>query len=204
MKKKIWKIDSLQEFRELNKDMFKEHIATYKKLENGNDCIIDFRKPNTKEEWFRFIYIDGVLNINSDYGYAVFNWHNRNNHILAYLKFKDIGYIMSKCVASHDDDIKGFNIDYFHEEFENFIQERKEEGYISEDEEFSVPYCEDENDVINHFKNCGDIYGDDIWESGAFRFGTFLNIRPFIWWYGLHTAIEQLNAKNIFEDKNEK
>lgn len=201
MEKKIWEINSLEEYRELNKDMFKEHIATYKKLENGNDCIIEFMKPNTREEWFRFIYIDGVLNINGDYGYAVFNWYNKNNHILSYLTFKDIGYIMSKCLSCKDEDIKGFSYDLFEEEFESFIQERIEEGYIKDNQEYDIPHVECEEDVISHFKNNYNEYGDDLYETEAFKLGTYLDVRPYIWWHGLQTALEELFKRGVFENE---
>ncbi len=201
MEKKIWEINSLEEYRELNKDMFKEHIATYKKLENGNDCIIEFMKPNTREEWFRFIYIDGVLNINGDYGYAVFNWYNKNNHILSYLTFKDIGYIMGKAVSYTYEDVHGFNSDLFIKHFEDFIKERKEEGYINSSEDIETPYVEDIEDVINHFKHCGNIYGDDICDDGVFGFGTYLATRPYIWWHGLQTALEELFKRGVFENE---
>lgn len=200
--KKIWEIKSLKEYREIHKNMFENHVAKYEKLPNGNDCIIEFMNPIQREHWMRFVYIDGVLNINGDYGYAVFNWYNKENHILAYPTFKDIGYIMSKCVSSKHEDRKGFDMDLFHDEFKKFIEERKEEGCISEDtdnEDYDIPYCEDENDVINHFKHCGDKYGEDIWETGAFELGTFLSERPYIWWHGLCSALEQLEKNKIFE-----
>lgn len=196
--KKIWKIESLEEYRELNKDMFKSHIATYQKLENGNDCIIDFMIPNKRDGWMRFIYIDGVLNINGDYGYAVFNWYNKRNHILAYSTFTSIEYIMEKCVSSEDRDIKGFDVDLFYDEFEEFIQDRKEDEYISKDEEFDIPNVECHEDVISHFKDNYDLYGDDLYETGAFELGTYLAERPYIWWHGLCSACEQLEKNKVF------
>lgn len=149
-------------------------------------------------KWFRFIYVDGVLNINSDYGYAVFNWYNPNNHILAYTNFKNIGYIMEKAVGYKYEDVHGFNQDLFIKEFEEFVQERKEEGYICRGEDIETPYCEEQEDVINHFKHCGDIYGDDLYESGCLTLGTYLNIRPYIWWHSLNTALEILDKKGVF------
>lgn len=196
--KKIWEIQTLKEYREIHKDMFKDHVAKYEKLPNGNDCIIEFMKPDKREHWMRFIYIDGVLNINGDYGYAVFNWYNKRNHILAYPTFTSMGYVMEKCVSSKHEDRKGFDVDLFHEEFEKFIQEQKDGGYISEDEEFDVPYVECHEDVVSHFKDAGDIYGDDLYETGAFELGTYLAERPYIWWHGLCSACEQLEKNKVF------
>lgn len=198
MIKKIWEVESFTEYRELNSDFFKNHIAKYLKLQDGNDCIIEFAIPDARCGYMRFIYSDGVLTVTGDYGYSVFNWYNKKNHILAYLNFKGIGYAMGKCVAFKNDDVYGFDADLFHSEFEQFIADRKEEGYIKSDYDFDVPYCEDENDVINHFKNAGDKYGEDLYETGAFRFGTYMKERPYIWWHGLFTAIEQLEKDGVF------
>lgn len=191
--KKIYEIESLEDFKENYPNMFKDHIATIK-YSNGNDCIIDFKVPETNICAMKFIYIDGVLNINGDYGYAVFNWYNKKNHILSYLNFKDIGYIMEKCVSSLDSDINGFDVDLFHSDFESFIEDRKEDGSISPNDQYHVPYCETHSDVINYFKET-DEYGDDLYETGAFNLGTYLKERPYIWWYGLHTAIKQLESQ---------
>lgn len=197
--KKIWEIESIEEYRELNKDLFKDHIATYQSLGKGTDCIIDFRVPNSNLGWMRFIYIDGVLNINGDYGYSIFNWYNNKNSILVYPSFTDIGYIMEKCVSAKKEDVKWFDIDLFYEEFEKFIQDRKEEGYIPKDKEFDIPNVDCHEDVISHFKDNYDLYGDDLYETGAFYLGTYLEERPYIWWHGLSSAIEQLTANGVLK-----
>lgn len=194
--KNIWEIKDLQEYREIKKDMFSKHVAKFTKLENGNDCIIEFMIPGQREFWMRFIYIDGVLNINGDYGYAVFNWYNSSNHILAHLNFKNIGYVMSKCKAARDAEVYSFSVDLFNKEFDEFISERKEEGYIDEDFEINTYYIEDEYDVISFFKDNHDEFGDDL--PHVEDMGTYLNERPYIWWHGLHSALEQLEEKGVF------
>lgn len=198
--KKIWEIESLEEYRKLNKDMFKDHVATYQSLGKGTDCIIDFREPNSNLGWMRFIYIDGVLNINGDYGYVIFNWYNNKNSIKVYPRFTSIGYIMEKCVSAKKEDIKGFDIDLFYEEFEKFIQGRKDDGYISEDIEFDIPTIECHENVISHFMDNYYLYGKDLWETEAFELGTYLEERPYIWWHGLTSAIEQLTANGVLKE----
>lgn len=63
MEKKIWEINSLEEYKQLNPDMFKNHIAVFKPLgqildtDNDNDCVLSFKRTDTIEGYFRFIYI---------------------------------------------------------------------------------------------------------------------------------------------------
>lgn len=197
--KKIWEIESLEEYRELNKSTFKDHVATYQSLGKGTDCIIDFRVPNSSLGWMRFVYIDGVLNINGDYGYSIFNWYNNKNSILVYPLFTSIGYILEKCVSAKKEDIKGFDIDLFYVEYKKFIQERKDDGYIPKDKEFDIPNIESHEEVLSHFINNYREYGDDLWDTEALELGSYIEERPYIWWHGLSSAIEQLTAKGVLK-----
>lgn len=182
-------ITSLEDFNKWKPNIFKDHIATIV-YENGNNCIIDFKIPETNIGAMKFIYIDGVLNINGDYGYAIFNWYNKANHISVYHRFNSIGYIMEKAVSYKESDVFRFDEDFFMEEFVDFVDERISEGYI--DKIIETPYCSNEKEVYAYFNENYNLFGDDLAETNVFNLGKYMTERPYIWWFGLQSALEQI------------
>lgn len=83
------------------KPLFADHVAVLDEHHNTQwDCIIDFRNPKGSDDWFRFIYLNGYLTIQSDYGHSIFNWGNPKNAMSWMANLKNPGYILEKCVAS--------------------------------------------------------------------------------------------------------
>jgi len=190
---------TLRDFKEQNKDLFKNHIAEIVKLDgnDGKDCIIYFKDPNTTDGNMMFTYINGIIAVSGDYGYAMFNWYNKNNHILAYANFYDISYILSKLVASEE--YKKFDVNQFYADFEEFKNDLLEGGYVyskEELDEIEAPYVENECDVANYFNDFSLVA--DVYEFGVYDFGIKLSERVYIWWYGLQSALKQLEAKRLF------
>lgn len=198
MRKKIWEYKGYQEYKNENPDTFKEHVAVFQKLNVENDCVIIFQKPNSGEGAMKFVYVDGVLTIQGDYGYASFNWHNPRNHILAYGGFDSFGYVLSKLVSVKDDELYGWDEDLFHKEFREFVEDRKEGGYIEKDEEVDEPSCYGLHDVASHFQNIDEEYGQDLFETNAYTLGRYVTERPYLWWYGLQTALNYLEGQGVF------
>jgi len=179
---------SYEEYKEQNKDLFKNHQAKLTKLD-GKDCIIEFEKKDTNVGSMLITYIGGIISISGDYGYAMFNWDNRKNSILAYPTFKNFGYVLEKMVASEP--YKEFDYGVFQEDFNKWKLQLVEEGY---DEDFingvDIPYVEDRNDVVAYFKNFSKI--DDLWEYDCYNFGTYLNRRTYIRWHGFIEAVNKI------------
>jgi len=198
MSKKIYEIIDLDDYKNENKDLFNGYDATIEKLDgnDGRDCIITFKRTDTVQGSMRFIYINGVLSVNGDYGYAVYNWYNKNNHISAYGRFNSFGYILSKIVASGN--YKKFSEELFFKEFDDWKQHLVDDGYITlkEKDLIEKPHsiC-NENDVVNYFDNFDTELIDDIYEFGVYEFGAYVSERPYIWWYGLQTALKILEEK---------
>lgn len=200
MNKKIYEYKSFDDYKENNKEVFKEHKATFKKLDILNDCIITFERPDSSEGAMKFIYIDGVITVQGDFGYAVYNWHNPRNHILAYGGFNSFGYVLSKLEAVNDNELYGWDYDFFTKEFNEFIKDRLECGYEIDKEHQEVPYgIEGLHNVATHFQNSDD-YGEDLYESGAYTLGQYVNERPYLWWYGLQTALSILEKEGVFDN----
>jgi hypothetical protein len=57
-------------------DLFKNHQAVLvsQSFMTDTQLIIDFKQPDNNQDWFKFIYIDGILTIQSDYGHSMFTW----------------------------------------------------------------------------------------------------------------------------------
>jgi len=176
--------ENLVDYIEKNKKMFDDYDVHYKELEE-NDCIIKLQKGDLNEGHIKFIYIDGVLTIAGDYGYAVFDWHNRTNNILAYQNFKDIGYIMSKCKAFDENDVYSFNPDLAEEELKELAEE-----YEFDVE--NVPYFESKEHRDSWmYENASRLY-DDAYEIGLYKVGSEMAERPFIWWTGLNVCLKYI------------
>ena len=198
MNKKIWEYESFQEFKEENKHIFKNHIAVFQKLEIKNDCIITFENPKCREGAMKFIYVDGVITVRGDYGTASFNWHNPNNHILAYGQFDSFGYILSKLEAIPKEGTREFDSDLFTIEFKEFISYKSEEGYINNTFDTKVPHVEKQCDVVQYMNDNYDNLGGDL-EAEDYDLGMYTTERPYLWWYGLQTALNILEKEGSFD-----
>ena len=209
MSKKIWEIDSFDEFKNDNKDFFIKHKATLEKLKgnDGRDCIIKFERDNTTDGAMMFTYINGVLSISGDYGNVMFNWYNKNNHILAYGTFDSFGYILSKIVASEN--YKEFDMDLADKEIREYMKEYSEQlksdGNSCEKldeliEEFEYNNLEMDFEYKNWVSENSEILSINENESyHLYTAGEYTKERPYIWWYGLQSALEQLEKQGAFK-----
>ncbi|MDQ7067777.1 MAG: hypothetical protein Q9M40_07280 [Sulfurimonas sp.] len=178
----------------------KKHKATLQNLPTGNDCIITFEDPDTSNGAMKFVYVDGALHIQGDYGNATFNWNNKNNHILAYGTFNSFGYVLSKLVSCNDNELNGWDSDLFAKEWEEFIQDRLEEGYTIEPDMTELPYAiENIHNVITFFMEHSEEYGNDLFDTGAYTLGQYVKERPYMWWQGLQTALDMLEQQGAFD-----
>jgi len=186
--KKIWEIAGLDEFKSEYENMFSHHTIDYKSL-GGNDCILSFAEQNKYAESLKFLYVDGILTITGDYGSAIFNWHNKSNHILAHLKFNSLGYIMEKCVARDENDVKGFDSDLAVKEFQDILDENEVEY------EEEIPYFESamHRDAWM-YENANSII-DEPYETGLYTVGDYLQDRVYIWWFAFHKALNLLEEE---------
>ena len=188
----------LQDFKQNNPNLFKNHNASIIKLDGneGRDCIIEFKQPDTNAGKMTFTYIDGVLSISGDYGYAMFDWYNKNNHILVYPTFTNLGYVLEKCRASED--YYKFDEDLFFNNFREWRKQLVEDGYIESVDEIEEPFGMESSCDARVFFN--DLEGkiSDLWEHGVYDFGRYINERPFIWWHGLQIALEKLEQQGVF------
>ena len=192
--KNIALIEDFEEFKKEYSSLYDNHIATIQELNgnNGRDCIVRFKNPNSMEGSLMFTYIDGILSISGDYGYAMFNWHNKKNHILANLGFDSFGYVSEKMVAS--DKVTDFDSDLFHLDFDKWKKQLIEEGHDSDFiDSIDTPYVEDESDVINFFKNFTKI--DDVCEYGCYQFGMYTTWQTYARWYGFQEALKQIEER---------
>jgi len=198
--KKIWEYESFQQYKEENKDTFEKHKASFQKLEIGNDCIVTFENPSCSEGAMKFVYVDGVLTVQGDYGNASFNWHNPKNHILAYGTFDSFGYILSKLEAVQREGIKEFEVDLFHKEFAEYIKNKKEEGCLNDDFDDEPPYAENQCHVVEYMNENYELFGGDL-EAEDYELGMYVVEQPYLWWSGLQTALKQLEEQGVFNEK---
>lgn len=201
MRKAIYKYEDYNEYKKENAAMWDEHKVSHQKLPEGNDCIITFEKPEHSDGAMRFVYVAGVLTIQGDYGYSVFNWYNKNNHILAYLSFDSFEYVMSKLVSGRGDDVFGFNSDLCEEDIMEFLKNRVEEGYLEEIPNTYIPYMENQCQATMFMIDNYDKFGGDL-EGSDYEPGKYLEERSHIQWFGLQTAIRLLDKQGAFKDED--
>ena len=182
--KEIWEYSSLKEYKKDKQHMFNEHKLEYVDL-GGKNCILKFKKPDTVVMAITFTYIDGVLTISGDLGYAIFNWCNQKNNILAHLNFKNIGYIMEKCVAYKEEDVRCFDSDLAQKE----LAEIFEENEVDLDR---LPYFENKYERDCWCYEKAEELIRDAFETGIYKVGDYLGVRPFLWWTAFHLALEEL------------
>jgi len=196
--KKMWEYKDFDEYKKENSDTFENHKAFYTSLEDGNDCIIDFKNLFSSEGAMKFVYIDGVLTIQGDYGNASFNWHNPKNHILAYGTFNSFGYVLSKLEAVPREGIKDFDAELFQKECSEFIENLKESGVFESYDDIEIPYLENHCQVVEYMNDNYENFGGDL-EAQDYELGMHVTERPYLWWFGLQTALKMLEDKGVFK-----
>lgn len=183
-----------------NENVFENHVAKRTELPTGeNDCYIHFEDPNDCEGWMDFIYCNGVLTIQGDYGNCSICFYNKNNTIETLAGFAwNMGYFLSKlesaeraaipqsyakefnqdtCIQQVQEHFKGYGADQ--EEFEDWKYHTTD--YISWQQ-----FCREEGEKF--FKD------QDAFEY-MYNFGEINTLRSYLWCYGLIKAVEYLKEK---------
>ena len=189
--------NSLDDFISDHKTMFDKHIATKTMLQN-NDCILTFAEPNTKERHITFVYIDGYLHIQGDYGCASFTWHNPRNTIEQLASFANgIGYFLSKMesggrsvtpsslMKEWDSDVCISQVSEYFKDNEIKLDEDEFDDWKRNTESFS-----EWMEFLN--ENGANFFQDEDYYTYGYDFGVITNIKCFIWAYGLIKAVEFL------------
>ena len=64
-----------------------------------------------------------------------------------------------------------------------------------------VPHgIESIRDVINLFQDNDGEYGEDLHDTNAYSLGQYVAERPYLWWYGLQSALKQLEEQGVFNE----
>ena len=190
------------------KDMFKDHVAILDEHHNTQwDCIIEFRNQKGSEDWFRFIYLNGYLTIQSDYGHSIFTWGNPKNSMSWMAGLKNEGYILEKCVASSIIEC-GSNFKHYDEslaltEYNDWIINFKEEWKENEDHDTIVnlnfpklnfeSYDRMKESVYVKLYNY--LYNNDLCYDELHEFGIGIHRRFYVQWAALYYACEKLWSK---------
>lgn len=193
--------NSLDDFISDYKTMFDKHIATKTMLQN-NDCILTFTEPNTKQRHITFVYIDGYLHIQGDFGCASFTWHNPRNTIEQLASFANgIGYFLSKMESggrsvTPSSLMKEWDSDICISQVLEYFKEHEIE--IEDWEEYYdwKQYTESFSDwTVFLNENGANFFQDDDYYEYAYDFGVTTNIKCFIWAYGLIKAVKFLEKE---------
>lgn len=192
--------NKLQEYMNKYPNMFDEHIAKRINLNNGNDCIIKFAKPDTRELNITFVYVDGYFHIQGDYGCASFTWWNPNNTIETMAKFaENVGYFISKCRASRTSEVNSHFINW---DADKCIQEVKERLECDLDEELDYEvsdweeYTESQTEWSSFLNRYGEnLLGPDHWEW-SHSAGHVVDNSIYFMVYGLKESLKQLENKD--------
>ena len=185
-----------------NSKIFDNHIAKVKRLPTGeNDIYIHFESPTTSNGWMDFIYCNGVLTIQGDYGYSAFCWYNKRNTIEVLANFaNNLGYFMSKLVSAESCNIGGtFFQDFDTDECIDDIETYFRENELTISEEWRDDYQRYATDNIEWITFCRengeDFFQDEDYREYAYSFGRYTTNRAFIQAYGLIKAVEYINKK---------
>lgn len=189
----------LEDFIEKNKDMFDKHVATVIKLPTGeNDMYVKWKDPATSNGAMAFIYVDGYLTIQGDYGNSSFTWYNAKNTFSDMARFShSFGYFMSKCQSGERSDIpnsyfKEWDSDECVQNVKQYIKDYELE--IDEDSRWEsytesfytwIDYCH------NHASSDG--FGDDAYEM--IENGVITAQRAYIHAYALQCCNEAINQE---------
>ena len=195
------------------KQLFADHVAFIDEHHNTQwDCIIEFRNPKGLDDWFRFIYLNGYLTIQSDYGHSIFLWYNSKNSMTWIANLKNEDYILEKCVASSIIDcgshFKEYNETHAYNEYKYWIENFKEEWKENEDHDYicnlNFPtlnfesYDRMKESVyvkLYKYMNDNDLNYDDLHE-----FGIGIHRRFYVQWAALYYVCEKLWPKTKGED----
>jgi len=189
--------NGMSDFIEKRGDTFDKHVVSKVDLDTGeNDCIVTFRRPDTRNGYMIFTYVSGYLHINGDYGNASFTWHNSSNTFFDMARFSNsLGYFLEKCISYESESLKEFDQDAC---IASVIEYFEDHEKIIDDEEFDDwrDRTYDHHDWIEFVRNYGsEFFQDaDYWEY-AFDFGMSLKLRPYLWAYGLIKAAEALEME---------
>jgi len=186
-----------------NKEIFNNHIATITKLPTGkNDVYINFKREDTNDGWMDFIYCNGYLTIQGDYGSASFCWYNKNNTIEVLAKFaENLGYFLSKLLSAEKSNINGtllqdFDGDECIKEVETYFKEN--ELAISKD--YKDDWKKNTNDHTEWVTFCrengADFFQDEDYWDFAYDFGRYTLNKAYLYAYGLIKAVEYLQKNN--------
>jgi hypothetical protein len=177
-----------------HRTMFDNHIAERIDLPTGaNDCYIKFKDKATSNGAMDFIYINGYLTIQGDYGNSSYSWFNRNNTIEVLAGFaSNIGYFLEKIQSTDGrDGLYEWSQDRCIDTVQNFIDEYDVELTARNDdwENHTESHCE----WINFMYKYGDTLNDD--DYSLYDAGNFVRTRFYIHAYGLIKAMEYLKGE---------
>lgn len=195
----------LEKFINEHPETFADHEVKRMQLPTGkNDCFIQFESPNTSNGWMNFIYCNGVLTIQGDYGHCSLCWHNRNNTIETLATFaNNLPYFLSKLESAEKSSIpntymKTFDSDLCIKEVENDFKESNQQIDLEEFEDWKY-YTEDYFSWITFIREHGEQFfqDPDYWEY-AFKFGEKYEDRVYLWAYGLIEAVKMLDKQKTY------
>lgn len=186
---------NFEDFVRKNNNLFDKHVAKITKIDTGeNDCIVEFKRPDTSDGAMVILYIKGYLTFQGDYGNGSFTWYNPRN-TLGWMADTGFGYFMSK-IQSCEDGISGvimteYDQDYCIKTIKNYIKEY----------ELDVPDDDWEDATEDYFEwvyflrqNGEEYFGQDHYEW-TYRAGITVKTRAYIWKYALIKAVEFLNIE---------
>ena len=185
-------------------DLFKDHQALIidENFATETKLIVDFKQPDNNQDWFKFIYVDGILTIQSDYGHSMFTWWDKKLGINWISLREDEGYILEKCLCS--------SVNSIGEPFKEYDEREAKKAYSKMVDNIRANYavkpgdfprfdCSDYFEMINSVNRlyifCNDY---DISEEYINTYmGVITSRRFFVQWAALRKAIGQLVNKGI-------
>lgn len=191
-----------EDFVKRNKDLFDKHVAKVTKVDTGeNDCIVEFKDPETNNGAMVFTYIKGYLSIQGDYGCGSFTWYNSRN-TLEWMSNTGFCYFMSKLTSGESSEgsklMREHDQDHCIASVEEYIKDYELEMPDDDWKEHTEDYYE----WVSWLRENGEEYfGDDHYEW-SYEAGITYRTRAYFWKYGLIKAVEYINNHNIKCDTN--
>ena len=193
---------SYEEYTKTNKDVFDKHVAIRHALPTGkNDCIVEFKDPETTDGAMVFIYCKGYLTIQGDYGNGSFTWYNPRN-TLEWVANTGFDYFMEKirsgeCSGNGLGLMQDYDQDLCIESVKKYLKEYECE--VNEDEQCPhtgwIAHTDSYFEWIAYLNDKGnEVFGDDWYECAPY-FGVKTAKRAYLWKYGLQCAIKSLKAE---------
>lgn len=192
-----------QDFIEKKETTFDEHIATKIPLTTGgpHDCYIRFSKPNTSNGALEFIYINGYLTIQGDYGNASFTWNNPNNSIEKLAEFaKNFNYFTEKTQSAANTDIPNKFFAYWDSDtcIKNIKEHLSEYDITLPDNKWESA-TEGYMQWIAFLQEHGYTYFGDEWYDFFPSAGCQVSPHVYFMIYGFIKAVEALNRNTVSE-----